>query len=63
MTWIKLTDPEGNTVQLSTEQLVLVRTPAIGEVDPRARAVVDLSNGHLQAVRETLDQVMAQLSN
>jgi hypothetical protein len=61
MTWIKLTDPAGNAVQLSVEQLVLVRKPATGEVDERAKAVLDLSNGHLQAVRETPEDVMGRL--
>ena len=62
MTWIKLTDPDGNPVELSVEQMVSVRAPAGGEVDPRAKAVIDLSNGHLQAVRESLDAVVALLS-
>jgi hypothetical protein len=62
MAWIKLTDPDGNPVELSVEQMVLVRTAGSGEVDPRAKAVVDLSNGHLQAVRESLDAVIALLS-
>jgi hypothetical protein len=55
MGWIRLTDPEGNPIELSVEQVVLIRTPATGEVDPRAKAVVDLANGHLQAVRESFD--------
>jgi hypothetical protein len=62
MAWIKLTDPEGNPVELSVEQMVLIRTPVSGEVDPRAKAVIDLANGHLQAVRESLDSVVVLLS-
>jgi hypothetical protein len=63
MSWIKLSDLAGNTVQLSVEQMVRVRVPAVGEADPKAKAVVDLSNGQVQAVTETVDEVMGVLKN
>jgi hypothetical protein len=61
MMWITLTDPEGNNVLLNGDQVVLVRIPAAGEFNGRARSVIDLSNGHLQAVRETPDEAFARL--
>jgi uncharacterized protein YlzI (FlbEa/FlbD family) len=61
MAWIKLTDLAGNLVRLSVDQMVRVRTPAAEEVDPAAKAVVDLSNGQIQAVKESPDEVMAML--
>jgi hypothetical protein len=53
MMWITVTDPEDNNVLLNVDQVVLVRTPAAGEFDGRARSAIDLSNGHIQAIRET----------
>lgn len=61
MAWIKLTDTAGNLVGLSVDQMVRVRIPTPGEVDAAAKAVVDLSNGQVQAVRETPDQVVQML--
>jgi hypothetical protein len=58
MPWIKLSDLSGNVVQLSVDQMVRVRIPAAGEADPKAKAVVDLSNGQIQAVTQTIDEVM-----
>ena len=63
MAWIKVTDTGGNTVGLSVDQMVRVRIPIPGEVDPAAKAVIDLSNGQVQAVRETPDQVVQMLPN
>ena len=59
--WIKLTDPSGNPVQLSSDQMVRVRVPPNGDTDPKAKAVIDLSNAGMQAVTETVDQVMKAL--
>lgn len=61
MAWIKLTDTAGNPVGLSVDQMVRVRIPTQGEVDPSAKAVIDLSNGQVQGVRETPDQVVQML--
>jgi len=61
MGWIKLTDPAGNLVGLNVEQMVRVRIPTAGEVDAAAKAVVDLSNGRVQGVRETPDQIVQML--
>ncbi len=61
MGWMMLTDPEGNAVQVNTDQVVLVSTAPGDDADSRARALLDLSNGHQQAVRETVGEVMAQL--
>jgi uncharacterized protein YlzI (FlbEa/FlbD family) len=62
MPWIKLTDLSGNPVQLSVDQIVRVRVPADGEVDPKGKAAVDLSNGQIQVVAEAVDQVMRAIS-
>ncbi len=61
MTWIKLTNPAGIQVLVSGDQMVRVRIPHAGEVDPAANCVVDVTSGQSQAVRETSDQVLAQL--
>jgi uncharacterized protein YlzI (FlbEa/FlbD family) len=58
MSWIKLSDLSGNAVQLNVDQMVRVRVPPDGEMDSKAKAVVDLANGQLQAVAETIDEVM-----
>jgi hypothetical protein len=57
--WIKVTDPAGNPVQLSADQLVRVRTAQPGEVDPKAKAIIDLANSQLQATIETADEIMS----
>lgn len=61
MAWIKLTNPAGIHVLVSTEQMVRVRIPHAGEVDPAANSIVDFANGQFQAVRETSDQVLVLL--
>jgi hypothetical protein len=61
MAWITLTEPNGNAVWLSSDQLVRIRIPATGEAQPAAKAIVDLGNGQ-QAVQETPDQIVAQLT-
>lgn len=61
MAWIKLTDTAGNPVGLSVEQMVRVRIPNPGEVEAAAKAVIDLSNGQVQAAKETPDQVVQML--
>lgn len=60
MSWVKLTDPAGNAVQLCVEQMVRVRA-SNGEVDPKAKAIVDLTNSQMQAVLETVEQVIKAL--
>lgn len=61
MAWIKLTDTAGNPVGLNVDHMMRVRNPTAGEVDAAAKAVVDLSNGQVQGVRETPDQVVQML--
>ncbi|MDR3467086.1 MAG: hypothetical protein P4M07_14215 [Xanthobacteraceae bacterium] len=61
MAWIKLTNPAGIQVLVSTEQMVRVRIPHAGEVDPAANSIVDFANGQFQAVRETSEQVLTLL--
>jgi len=61
MAWIKLTNPAGFQVLVSTDQMVRVRIPHAGEVDPVANCVVDFTNGQFQAVQETSEQVLALL--
>ncbi|HEY7890357.1 MAG TPA: hypothetical protein VIC29_19210 [Steroidobacteraceae bacterium] len=61
MAWIELTDTAGNSVGLSVDQMVRVRTPTPGEVEAAAKAVIDLSNGQVQAVRETPNQIVQML--
>jgi len=61
MAWIKLTNPAGFQVLVSTDQMVRVRIPHAGEVDPAANCVVDFTNGQFQAVQETSEQVLALL--
>jgi hypothetical protein len=60
MAWIKLTQLDGATVYVSGDQIVRVRPP-IAEA-PSANAVVDFTNGQVQAVLETIPQVVALLS-
>jgi hypothetical protein len=62
MAWITLTDTGGNPVHLSVDQIVRVRSPTPDDVAPSAKALVDLSNAQVQAVREPPDQVMEMLS-
>lgn len=61
MGWITLTDPQGNGVQVNADQVVLVSVAAADDADGRAKTVLDLSNGHQQAVRESVNEVMTQL--
>lgn len=61
MSWIRLTDLAGCAVYLSADQMVRVRVPADGEADVKAKAFVDLSNGQLQAVTQSVDEVMKAL--
>jgi hypothetical protein len=61
MPWIKVTGPNGDPVHLSVEQMVLVRAAGTGEAAPGAKAVIDLSNGHEQAVRETAEEIVTLL--
>jgi uncharacterized protein YlzI (FlbEa/FlbD family) len=60
MAWIKLTQLDGNAVYVSADQIVRVRLP-VGEA-PSAKAVLDFTSGQLQAVHESIDQVMSLLS-
>ena len=60
MAWIKLTQLDGNAVYVSSDQIVRVRVP-VGEA-PSAKAVLDFTSGQLQAVHETIDQVISLLS-
>ncbi|HLG85411.1 MAG TPA: hypothetical protein VKY22_30800 [Bradyrhizobium sp.] len=62
MGWITLTEPNGGSVQLSVDQMVRIRTPVQGEVAPGANAIVDLANGQSQAVKDSPDQITAQLA-
>ena len=61
MGWITLTEPNGGSVQLSVDQMVRIRTPVQGEA-PGANAIVDLANGQSQAVKDSPDQIIAQLA-
>ena len=62
MGWIALKEPNGGSVQLCIEQMVRIRTPVPGEAAPGANAMVDLANGQVQAVMDSPDQIVAQLS-
>ena len=62
MGWITLTEPNGGSVQLSVDQMVRIRTPVQGEAAPGANAIVDLANGQSQAVKDSPDQIIAQLA-
>ena len=60
MPWLKLTQPDGKTVYVTTEQIVRVRYP-IADMDASSTsAVVDLTSGS-QAVRETVEKIMSSL--
>lgn len=60
--WIKLTNPACMPVLISGDQMVRVRIPHAGEVDPAANCVVDFTSGQFQAVRETSAEVLALLN-
>lgn len=63
MVWIKLTDPQGDPVYLSLDQLVRIRRGIAGAGDPAsAKSIVDLVSGS-QATRETQDEIIARIKN
>jgi hypothetical protein len=63
MAWIKVTDPQGQSIYLCAEQLVRIRPCIAGGGDlASAKSVVDLVSG-MQAVRETQDEIMACIKN
>jgi hypothetical protein len=63
MAWITLTEPNGNPVRLSGDQLVRIRVPlGGGDAPAAAKAIVDLTNGQNQAVKENPDSIIAQLN-
>lgn len=61
MPWIKVTGGDGNSVYISTEQVVCVKPPAGGEAPGQAKAIVVLTNGS-QATRESVDDIMKLLA-
>jgi hypothetical protein len=61
VTWITVTDPQGEPVYLSTDGICRVRKQT-GDQDRRAKSTIDLLGGQTQAATETRDQVMALLN-
>jgi hypothetical protein len=61
MTWIQVTGPGGNLVQLNVDQLVRIRTAQPGEADPHAKSIIDLTNAQFQATIETTEEIMSLL--
>jgi hypothetical protein len=61
MHFVHFTRPDGQSIGIVTAQVVNLREPIPGEMDPRANTVIVLQTG-FQAVRETMTEVEVALA-
>ena len=59
MPWIVVTTPLHNKAWLNVDHCSRVRKPMQGEV---GHAVIDLADGRMQAVEETVEQITAAIA-
>jgi hypothetical protein len=59
MAWFKLTDPNGDPVQVNGDQLACIRVPLVGvSPGPPIQAMIEFTTGHTQATLETPAQIL-----